>query len=133
MIGDDIRNPSSDGSSSPSSPSSPLPSGGVGRFFVKTCIVAVVISACTIFVADWVVGSVEASIARTVTSLRASMPIGGRQFWEKIVNELDAAASPATDLPPQKKQKIINDVHVIVARWRPVLDAVTTEMQKPAR
>ena len=107
-------------------------SSEVGRFFVKTCIVVVVISAATIFVADWIVGSVEASVARTVSTLRAGMPIGGRQFWEKIENQLDAAANPASDLPPQKKQKIINDMHVIVARWRPVLDAVTTEMQKPA-
>jgi hypothetical protein len=107
----------------------------ITRFAVKTCIVAVAISVCTIFVADWIIDSAELSITRSLHSVRAELlgaQIGGSQFWGKIERELEQAADPASDLPAEKKQKIINNLRVIVARWRPVLDIVTTEMQKPA-
>jgi hypothetical protein len=58
--------------------------------------------------------------------------VGGRQFWVKLENELDRAAAPTSDLSPETKQKLINDVRVIVARWRPFIDAVQNEIQKPA-
>jgi hypothetical protein len=59
------------------------------------------------------------------------IPRGGPQFWGKIEQKLDRAADVSSDLPPEKKQKLINDVRVIVARWRPFIDAVQSEMQKP--
>ncbi len=54
----------------------------------------------------------------------------GARFWGKIEREFDRAADPAADLPADKKQKLLNDVHVIVARWRPFLDAAQSELQK---
>jgi hypothetical protein len=93
-------------------------------FAVKTCIVAIVISGCTIFVADWVIGSLQDSVRE--------LRIGGRQFWSKIENELDHAAAPSSDLSPEKKQRLLNDVRTIAARWRPFIDAVRSEMEKPA-
>lgn len=94
-------------------------------FAIKTCIVAVVISACTIFVADWIIGDFKDAIGNTIGKT------SGGPFWGKIERELDRAADPATDLPPEKKQKFLKDVRVIVARWRPFLDAVQSELQKP--
>jgi hypothetical protein len=98
-------------------------SDNIIQFAVKTCIVAIVISACTIFVADWVIGSLQDAVRE--------MRIGGRQFWSKIENELHQAAAASSDLPPEKKQRLLNDVRIIVARWRPFVDAVRTEMEKP--
>ena len=111
------------------------PRDSLGHFAAKTCIVALVISACTIFVANWVIRSVEDSTARTISAQLAKMAdmrIGGPRFWEKLEHELDNAASPSSDLPPEKKQKLINDVRVIVARWRPFIDAAQGEIQNPA-
>jgi len=100
--------------------------GAIEQFAIKVCIVAAVVSVCTIFVADWIIGSaVDAA-----HSLLATSSIGGRQFWERIERELDRAADPSTDLPPEKKQKIINDLRVIAARWRPFIDAMRDEGQK---
>jgi hypothetical protein len=52
-----------------------------------------------------------------------------------VEEELDRAASPASDLPPERKQKLINNVRTIVARWRPVIDALQEDRppteQKP--
>ena len=100
-------------------------------FAVKTCIVVVTISVCVLFVAGAIVDNLQDAAARTISDIRKT-PIGGRQAWTKLEEELDRAADPSSDLPPEKKQKLLNDVHVIVARLRPYLDAVQSEMQKPA-
>jgi hypothetical protein len=78
--------------------------GGIVLFIIKTCIVAVAISACTILVANSVIESVEASAARTISNLR-EVPIGGRQFWAKMEQALDHAAEPSSDLSSEKKSK----------------------------
>jgi hypothetical protein len=116
-------------------PSDASRSSPIMQFAVRTCIIAVATSASMIFVADWIIDSAELAVARSINSVRAELQrtqIGGSQFWGRIDHELEQAADPASDLPPEKKQKIINDVRVIVARWRPFLDVITTEMQKPA-
>jgi hypothetical protein len=107
-------------------------SGNIVLFIIKTCIIAVVISACTVLVANLVIESVEGAAARTISMLHQGTVVGGRQFWVKLENELDRAAAPTSDLSPETKQKLINDVRVIVARWRPFIDAVQNEIQKPA-
>lgn len=113
----------------------------VTPFIIKTCVVAAVVTACTIFVTDWIIGSVEESFARSfanvqqVVSSVQETSIGGRKFWARVEEELDRAASPASDLPPERKQKLINNVRTIVARWRPVIDALQEDRppteQKP--
>jgi hypothetical protein len=108
-------------------------SGDLKIFAIKTCLVAIV----TIFAALWIIDSVantiRESVVYTMAELReqVQLPRGGKQFWEKIEQQLDRAADTSSDLPPEKKQKLINDVRVIVARWRPFIDAVQSEMQKP--
>ena len=104
------------------------------QFAVKTCIVAVVISACGIFVADWIIKSVEASTANTISAVREQLAptVGGRQFWINVKQQLDNAAAPSSDLLPEEKQKLLNDVRAIVSRWRPFIDAAQDELHKPA-
>jgi hypothetical protein len=114
------------------------PLDNILRFAAKTCIVALVTSACTIFVASWAIRNLEDSIARTISTQSRTIsaqltkiPIGGARFWEKIEHELDSAADPSADLPPEKKERLLNDVRVIVARWRPFIDAAQSEIQNP--
>lgn len=109
----------------------PYLAGNVVPFIVKACVVSVIVSACIIFVADWVIGSVEYSVSRTISNLHDTT-IGGRKFWARIEQELDRAAAPASDLSPERKQKLVNDIRVIVARWRPVIDALQDSKQAPA-
>jgi hypothetical protein len=105
-------------------------------FAIKTCIVAAAISVCALFLANTVIENLEDSAARTMFNLHAQLgqrPIGVRQaVWAKMEQELDLAASPSSDFSPEEKQKLINDVRVIVARWRPFIEAAQSEMQKPA-
>ncbi len=111
------------------------PRSDIAQFAIKTCIVAAAISVCTLFVSTWIIETIEDSTSRTIDQIRAQLlphgPIGGSQFWSKIEKGLDDAAEPDPDFPPEKKQKLLNDVHVIIARWRPFIDAIRDEMQKP--
>jgi hypothetical protein len=105
--------------------------GPIVLFAIKTCIVAVVITACAVFAADWVIGSAEQSFARSVRSVQ-QISIGGRKFWSRLEEELDRAAAPASDLSPERKQKLINNVRILAARWRPLIDALQDGRQAPA-
>jgi hypothetical protein len=109
--------------------------GQIMVFAAKTCIVVVAISVCALFVAETVMDNLQDVAARTISDLRkasADISIGGRQLGAKVEQELDREADPSSDLSAERKQKLIHDVHVIVARWRPFIEAVQSEMQKPA-
>ena len=104
-------------------------------FIIRTCVVAAVATACIIFAADWIISSAEESLARSVRSFQQTVQqtsIGGRKFWARLEEELDRAAAPASDLPPERKQKLINNVRVLAARWRPLIDALQDTKQTPA-
>jgi hypothetical protein len=109
----------------------------INPFILKTCVVAAVVTACTIFTADWIIGSAEESFQRSLTRVRESVrsvqptSIGGHKFWARLEEELDRAASPASDLPPERKQKLIDNVRTITARWRPVIEALQDDRQSP--
>ncbi|MGA2412397.1 MAG: hypothetical protein ABSG46_18685 [Candidatus Binataceae bacterium] len=107
---------------------------GLGVFVIKTLVVAVVISTSVIFVIDWLISDLHDLADSTINQVRAELkaaPVSGRPFWAKIEKGLDQAAEDSSELPAETKQKLLRDVHVIVARWRPFLDAVEEEMQKP--
>ena len=111
---------------------------GFVNFLIRTCMIGAVITACTLFTVDWIIGSVEESFARSIKSLQQTWveslqqtSIGGRKFWARLEEELDNAASPASDLPPERKQKLINNVRIIAARWRPLIDALQDDRQTP--
>jgi len=109
--------------------------GAYKELLIRTSIIAIVISLSVIFVVDWIIHSVEDSIARSadnaVAALSSQIPAGGPKFWAEVERNVDLAAAPNSDLPAEKKQKLLNDVRILVARWRPFIDAVSDEMQKP--
>jgi hypothetical protein len=42
--------------------------------------------------------------------------VGGAQFWAKVEGELERATDPAHDIPPEKKRKLLSQIHVLVER-----------------
>jgi hypothetical protein len=96
-------------------------SGELVRFVVRVCVVAAVITISAIVFTGLAIQRLEDSTARILDKFHLQ---GGREFWSRIERELDRAAQPSSDLPPEEKEKILNDLHVIAARWRPFLDAV---------
>ena len=55
--------------------------------------------------------------------MRASLDTGalrgGSQFWARIEQDLERQADPRNDLPEARKEKLLADLRVVVARWRP--------------
>jgi hypothetical protein len=50
--------------------------------------------------------------------------VGGAQFWTKVEGELERAVDPAHDMPPEKKRKLLSQIHILVERWRPFVAEV---------
>jgi hypothetical protein len=44
--------------------------------------------------------------------------------YTKVEGELERAADPAHDIPPEKKRKLLSQIHVLVERWRPLVAEV---------
>lgn len=96
-------------------------------FSIKTCIAA----AAVWFVATWIIADVNDDITDTVTKVSLTLKeqqIGGHQFWSKVEKALDDVAK--SDLPADKKEKLLRDVRVIVARYRPFVDAIKDGMNE---
>ena len=113
-----------------------LQPGSLGMFAIKTCIVGAVLSICTVYVAKSIIDSAEESLIRGVGALRSTLQAVGSidqgRVYKVLGSELERAASPNNDFPPATRQKVVDEIHVVVARWRPFIDAFVDEMQKPA-
>jgi hypothetical protein len=107
-----------------------LPDGFL-LFIIKVCVVVGIISAAAVITSSIIIARVEESTARTIASLKPDK-IGGRQFWSGLEKQLDRAADPSSDLPPEEKEKLISDLRAISTRWRPFLEAIQGD-QKPSQ
>jgi hypothetical protein len=98
--------------------------GDLRQFAVKVFIVAAAIAAVLM-----ISGLFLASSAQSVISNIKGM--GGPAFWGRIERELDRMASSESDLPEAKKQKLLADIRVIGAKWRPLLIELHSALTPP--
>ena len=115
----------------------------IAQFLGKAVIAGVVAVVCAWLISDIIMSQLDNLLDRRVASIdrkvQALIPrhIGGTGFWVMVERQLDEAADPKRDLPPEKKQKIIADLRIIAQRWRPffldALNAVAQDQEpKPA-
>jgi hypothetical protein len=95
--------------------------GPIGQFAVKTVIVAAAIVVSAWIMLDVLDDFADRRMQQFERALRSATSLGGRQFWNKLENQLEQLADPKSDLPPEKKQKILAQIKVISERWRPFL------------
>ena len=100
------------------------------QFAIKTAIVAVAVVLSITYLISYVDELAQIRIqefrATTVQELRAATRFGGREFWTKIEHEIERMAAPESDLPPEKKKKILAEIKVISDRWRPFVSELST-------
>lgn len=104
----------------------------IRTFAIKTCIAAIVTVAAINWIVDSALQSFEESLTRTMIKFQSSISqtqIGGRQFWSKVEKGLDEAA--ASNLPEDKRGKLLHDLQVIVVRWRPFIETVQVGLKGP--
>lgn len=95
----------------------------IGTFLVKTVIVVFAVIGLLTYLDILVENRVELIESR-IGSMRENIgPVGGAAFWTDVERKLDKLADPSSDLPPEKKQKILRNIRVLSDRWRPFIDA----------
>jgi hypothetical protein len=102
------------------------PPSDIGRFILKTGIV--VVAVIVIFVGSGLL--IASQVDRTIANVK-SIKIGGRQFWTRVENEIHKMASPSSDLPEDKKQKLLADIRAIAAKWRPFVTEIQAALAEP--
>ena len=98
----------------------------LGQFALKTGIVALAITAIFIVLGLFIVSSAQ----NALSSVR-DLGRGGAEFWSRAERELDRMASPESDLPPAKKEKLLADIRAIGAKWRPFIVELRSALTPP--
>ena len=94
-------------------------------FAVKAVIVAAVVTLSLLVLMDNLIGDlgdlIDGRIQRIALEMRENGKFGGRNFWEHLEHELDRAAEPNNDIPPERQQRLLRDVRTLADRARPFI------------
>jgi hypothetical protein len=93
----------------------------LGQFTLKALIIIGLITGAFILWAALLVPRIERVVENTEAKMQQYTKVGGAQFWTKVEDELERAADPAHDIPPEKKRKLLSQIQVLVERWRPFM------------
>jgi hypothetical protein len=107
----------------------------LGQFTLKALIIIGLIASAFILSAAVLAPRIELVIENTEAKMQQYTKVGGAQFWTKVEGELERAVDPAHDMPPEKKRKLLSQIHVLVERWRPFVAEMAplfADFQKPA-
>jgi hypothetical protein len=113
---------------------SPRDRGGLGQFTLKALIIIGLIAGALILSGALLVPRLGRIVADTEAKMQQYTKVGGAQFWAKVEGELERAADPAYDIPPEKKRKLLLQIHVLVERWRPFMAEIAplfADFQRP--
>jgi hypothetical protein len=104
-------------------PVAPATSHGLARFTLKVGIIVVLIAIAIVITTSLVATKIEATRAAWQTTLQEHSKIGGAQFWSKVEQGLDQLADPKSEMPEDKRAKILSDIRAIRDRWWPFIAA----------
>jgi hypothetical protein len=90
----------------------------LGRFTLKALIIIGLIAGAFLLSAALLGPRVERVVENTEAKMLQNTKLGGAQFWARVEGELGRAADPAHDIPPEKKRKLLSQIHVLVERWQ---------------
>jgi hypothetical protein len=83
----------------------------LAQFTLKALVVIRLIVGAFILSAAWRAPKFERVVRNTEAKMQQYTKVGGAQFWEKLVRELGRAADPAYEIPPEKKRKLLSQIH----------------------
>src|SRR5262245_32172117 len=107
----------------------------LGQFTLKALIIIGLIAGAFVLSAALVVPRIERFVENTEAKMQRYTKVGGAQFWAKVESELERAVDPAHDMPPEKKRKLLSQIHILVERWRPFIAEIAplfADFQRPA-
>jgi hypothetical protein len=91
------------------------------RFILKVVIVVVLAAITVVITTNLIAKKIETTRLAWQATFQDYTQIGGRQFWSKVEKSLDDLANPKSELPEDKRQKILSNIRVIRDRWWPFI------------
>jgi len=112
--------------------------GPIEQFALKTAIISVAAVLSVWILLDLLDGFMSRRMQQLDATIQSTTSmVTGRQFWTRLEDELDKMADPRTELPPEKKRKILMQIKEISDRWRPFVAqaaaAIRGEDSQPAK
>src|SRR5262249_43699253 len=89
----------------------------LGQFTLKALIIIGLIAGAFVLSAALVAPRIERLVENTEAKMQQYTKLGGAQFWAKVEGELERAADPAHDIPPENKRRLLSQIHILVERW----------------
>jgi hypothetical protein len=107
---------------------SPATSDVLWRFTLKVVIVVVLAAITVVITTNLIAAKIETTRLAWQATFQEYTKIGGPQFWSKFEKSLDDLANPKSEMPEDKRQKILSNIRVIRDRWWPfIAEAVPAE------
>jgi hypothetical protein len=91
------------------------------RFTLKVVIVVVLAAITVVITTNLIATKIETTRLAWQATFQDHTQIGGRQFWSKIEESLDDLGNPKSEMPEDKRQKILSNIRVIRDRWWPFI------------
>jgi hypothetical protein len=111
-------------------PVAPAPSQGLAQFTLKVGIVVALIAIAIVITTNLVAAKIETTRLAWQATIQEHTKIGGAQFWSKVEKGLDQLADPKSEMPEEKRQKILSNIRVLRDRWWPfIAEAVPADVK----
>ena len=99
--------------------------GALTQFAIKTAIITAAFIVGITFITRSVFSNLNLVLRENIEIVRADIQsfkkMGGKDFWNKLEHELERAAQPRQEIPPERKAKMLANLRIISDRWRPVI------------
>jgi hypothetical protein len=102
-------------------PMAPAISQGLAQFTLKVGIVVVLVAIAIVITTNLIATKIETTRLAWEATLQDYTKIGGAQFWSKVEKSLDQLADPKSEMPEEKRQKILSNIRVLRDRWWPFI------------
>jgi hypothetical protein len=102
-------------------PVAPATSRGLAQFTLKVGIVVVLVAGAIVLTSNLIATKLESTRLAWQATLQEHTKIGGAQFWSKVEKSLDQLADPKSEMPEEKRQKILSNIRVLRDRWWPFI------------
>ena len=109
----------------------PAASYGLARFVLKVGIVVAAIAIAIVVTTNLITTKLENTRVAWQATLQEHSKIGGAQFWAKVEKGLDQLADPKSEMPEEKRQKILANIRALSERWWPFIAAALPADPKP--
>jgi hypothetical protein len=99
---------------------------------IRTFAIKTAITAGAVVVSGWIlIDQLDSVVDARITEIRETMKFQPRVFWPRLEEDIEKAADPSQDLPPERKAKLMAAIRVLVDRWKPLLAEVSADVSSP--